>query len=115
MMSISLEQLTQILAKVRISSSQEEGILIAVKDVITPPEANKEESSFEESCIEDEEQLFELEVKKDEERISVDNHANESCIEHWFQVSVKLDKFCFRFYFINSHFQYLIFHIILYI
>ena len=42
-MSIILEQLTQILAIVKISSSQEEEILIAAKDVITPPEANKEE------------------------------------------------------------------------
>ena len=47
-MSINLEQLTQILAKVGISSSQEEWILIAVKDVITPPDTNKEELTFEE-------------------------------------------------------------------
>ena len=60
-MSISLEQLTQILAKVRISSSHEEEILIAVKDVSTPPDTNKEESTFEESCISNEEHLFELE------------------------------------------------------
>jgi hypothetical protein len=41
-MSISLEQLTQILAKVRISSSLEEEILTAAESLITPPEANKE-------------------------------------------------------------------------
>ena len=61
-MSISLEQLTQILAKVGISSSQEEGILIAAKDVINPPDTNKEELAFKESCISDEEHLFELEI-----------------------------------------------------
>ena len=75
-MSISLEQLTQILAKARISSSQEEEILIAAKDVITPLEANKEES-----CIADEEHLFELEIEEDEEGILGDHHANGSCIE----------------------------------
>ena len=57
-MSISLEQLTQILAKAEISSSQEDEILIATKDVITPPKANKEESTFEESCISEGEHLF---------------------------------------------------------
>ena len=79
-MSISLEQLTQILSKARISSSQEEEILIASKDVITPPEANKEESKFEEFCIADEEHLFELEVEEDEEGISGDHHAIRSYI-----------------------------------
>ena len=79
-MSIILEQLTQILAKVRISSSHKEEILIAVKDVITP-KANKKESTFEESCISDVEHLFELEIEEDEEGISSDHYANESCIE----------------------------------
>ena len=59
-MSISLEKLTQILAKTRISSFLEEEILTTVKDEITHPEANKEESTFEESCISDEEHLLEL-------------------------------------------------------
>ena len=59
-MNISLEQLTQILAKVRISSSHEEEILIVVKDVSTPPHTNKEESIFEEARISDEEHMFEL-------------------------------------------------------
>ena len=68
-MSISLEKLTQILVKIRISSSKEEEILIAAKDVITPPEENKEESTFEESCILDEEHMFELEIEEDEEGI----------------------------------------------
>ena len=89
-------------------------MLITAKDVITPFEANKEESTFEESCIEDEEHMFELEVEKDEELISIDHHVNKSCIKQWFQVSIKLDRFCFCFYFINLHFQHLIFHIILY-
>ena len=91
MVSISLEQLTQILAKSEISSSQEEEILIAVKDVSTPPDTNKEESTFEESCISNEEHLFELEIEEDEEGISGDHHANKSCIEHRFQVSIRLD------------------------
>ena len=98
MLSLSLEQLTQILRKAGISSSQEEEILIAAKDVITPPEANKEESTSEESCISDEEHMFELEVEKDEELISIDHHVNKSCIKQWFQVSIKLDRFCFCFF-----------------
>ena len=53
MMSIILENLTQILAKVGISSSHEEEILIAAKDVITPREANKEESTFEELAFDE--------------------------------------------------------------
>ena len=90
-MSISLEKLTQILAKTGISSSLEEEILTAVKDEITPPEANKEESTFEESCISDEEHMFELEIEEDEEGILGDHHANGSCIEQWFQESTRLD------------------------
>ena len=88
--------------------------MIASKDVITPPEANKEELAFEESCISDEEHLFELEIEDDEEEISGDHHAIESCIEQWIQVSTRLDRFCFRFYFINSYFQHSIFYIIVY-
>ena len=99
-MSISLEHLTQILVKVGISSS----ILIAVKDVITPPEANKEESTFEESCTTDEEHLFELKIEDEEEGISGDHHANKCCIEQCVQVSTRVDWFCFEFYFISFHF-----------
>ena len=51
-MSISLDRLTQILAKIEISSSLEEEILTTAKDVITPPDANKEELTFEELEIE---------------------------------------------------------------
>ena len=58
--------------------------------------------------------MFELEIEDDEEGISGDHHANESYIEQWFQVSTRLDRFCFFFYFINSYFQYLIFYIIVY-
>ena len=53
-MSLSLEQLTQILAKVGISSSHEEEILTADERLITPLATNKE-STFEESCKFDEE------------------------------------------------------------
>ena len=97
MMSISLEKLTQILAKVGISSSQEEEILTVVKDEITPPEANEEESTVEEFCISNEEHMFEQKIEEDEEGISGDHHVNESCVEQWFQVSVRLDQCCFCF------------------
>ena len=65
--------------------------MIAAKEVINPLEAKKEELTFEESCILDEEHMFELEIEEDEEAISSDHHANESCIEKWFQVSIRLD------------------------
>jgi hypothetical protein len=42
-MSISLEQLTQILAKVGISSSLEEEILTAAESLITPPRKTKKQ------------------------------------------------------------------------
>ena len=41
-MSLILEQLTQIFAKVGISSSHEEEILKAAESLITPPTMNKE-------------------------------------------------------------------------
>ena len=115
-MNIILEHLTQILAKAGISSSQEKEVLIAAKRFTTPPEVT-EELTFEESCILDKEHLFKLEIEREEEGISGDQnheeyHANESCIKQWFQISIRLDRFCFHFYFINSHFQHLIFYII---
>ena len=117
-MRISLYQLSQLLAKAWISSSQEKEILIAAKRFTTPPEVT-EELTFEESCISDEEHLFELKIEREEEGISGDqNHeeypANKRCIKQWLQVSIRLDRFCFHFYFINSHFQHLFFHIIVY-
>ena len=119
-MSISLEQLTQILAKIKISSFLEEEILIVAKYVITPPDTNMEELTFEEWCISDEEHLFELDIERGEEEISGDqNHeeyqVNESYIKQWFQVSIRLDQFCFCFYFVNLHLQYLISHTFEYI
>ena len=94
-MSISLEQLTQILAEAGISSSQEEKILIVAKRFTTPPEV-KEESTFEELCTTYEEQLCEKKIKKDEEGISGDQNqeeylANGSCIKQWIQVSISLN------------------------
>ena len=115
MMSISLENLTQILVKIRISSSLEEEILTTVKDEITLLEVNNEELTFEESCILDEEYLFKLKIENDEEGISGDHHPNESCIRHRFQVSIRLDQFCFCFYFVNLRLQYIISHIFVYI
>ena len=90
MMSTSLEKLTQILAKIKISSSLEDDILTTVKDAITPPEA-KEEPASEEFYTSNKEQACEKEIEEDEEGISGDHHANESCIEQCFQVSIKLD------------------------
>ena len=85
MLILILEKLTQILTKAGVSSSQEEDILIAVKDVSTPPDTNKEESTFEESRISDEEHMFELEIEEDEEGILGDHHANESYIKQSFK------------------------------
>ena len=114
-MSISLENLTQILVEARISSSQEDEILIVAKRFTTPPEV-KEESTLEELCTSYEEQLCEKKIEKDEEGILGDQnheeyHANKCYIEQCFQVSTRIDWFCFHFYFINFHFQYLIFYI----
>ena len=89
--------------------------MTAVKDEITPLEANEEASTVEESCILDEEHIFELKIEEDEEGISGDHHGNESCIEHRFQVSVRLDQFCFCFYFVNLHLQFIISHTFEYI
>ena len=128
-MSISLEQLTEILVKTGISSSLEEEILTAAKDEITPPEENKEESTceedneeltFEEACITEEEFLCEHEIEGDEEGISGDqnqeeHHAYKSCIEQWFQVSTILDQFFFCFYFVQLHFQHLNLHILVHL
>ena len=94
-MSISLDELSQLLAEAGISSSQEKEILIAAKRFTTPPEV-KEELTFEESCISKEEHLFELDIEREEEGISGDqNHeeypANKCCIEQCFQVSTSLN------------------------
>ena len=83
--------------------------MTAVKDEITFPEANNVESTFEEL-----EHPFELEIEDDEEKILGDHHTNKSCIQQCFQVSTRLDRLCFHFYFINFHFQYLIFYVTTY-
>ena len=64
-MSISLDKLSQLLAEAGISTSQENEILRAAKIFTTPPEV-KEELTFEESCISEEEHLFELEIEREE-------------------------------------------------
>ena len=112
-MSVSLELLTEILANAGISSSQEEEILTAIKNATTPPEV-KEESTSEEIYTSDKEHACKKEIEEDEEGISGDYHANESCVEKWFQVSVKLEQCCFCFYF-DLHLQYLISHTFEYI
>ena len=100
-MNVSFEHLTQILAKAEISSSQEDEILTAIKDLNSPPE-EKDELTFEESCASDGEELFEQE---NEEEVSSDpnedvNHAYESLIEHYFQVSTSLIQ-SFHFFLLN--------------
>ena len=83
-MSLILEQLTQTLAKVGISSSHEEEILTAAESLITPPAMNKG-STFEESCTFDGEQSCEQEIEEDHEELQHDlrseNYAYESPIE----------------------------------
>ena len=118
-MSISLDQLSQLLveAGISISPSQEKEILISAKRLTTPPEV-KEELTFGESCIWEEEHMFKLEIKMEEEEISSDQHpeeypANRSYIEWWIQVSTSLNQFCF--YFINLHFQHLLLHVFIHL
>jgi hypothetical protein len=98
-MSISLEQLTQILAEAGISSSQEEKILIAVESLITPPEID-DESTHKECEQEEEEDNEEL-----QHDLSETNYAYESLIEQWFQAGTRLEPFSFSFYFDNLEFQ----------
>ena len=100
-MSISLDHLTHILAKAKISSSQEEEILIAAKDVITPPEATKEETIFEEACTFDDEQLCEQEIKELRHDLRSENYAYERIIKRWFQAGTRLDPFSFSFILLN--------------
>jgi len=93
-MNVSLEQLTQILAKAGISFSEEDEILTTIKDLNSPPE-EKDELTFEESCASNGEELFEQE---NEEEVSSElnkdvNHVYESLIEHYFQVSTRIDQF----------------------
>jgi hypothetical protein len=101
-MNFILELLTQILADVRISSSQEEEILTRIKDSNTPPETIEDPTS-EDSYASDDEQLIEKEIEEDEEELqhdlSEEQMPYESLIEQWFQVSTRLDPFSFSFYF----------------
>jgi hypothetical protein len=107
-MSFILELLTQVLAKVGISSSLEEEILTGIKDSITPPGTNEDLTS-EDSYASDDEQTFEQEIEEDEEELQQDlsegNRAYESYIEQWFQVSTCLDKFRFYFYLVSFPLQ----------
>jgi hypothetical protein len=98
-MSISLEQLTQILAEAGISSSLEEKILIAAESLITPPETDNE--STHEECKQEEEEDNE-ELQHD---VSETNYAYESLIEQWFQAGTRLKSFSFSFSFDNLEFQ----------
>jgi hypothetical protein len=83
-MNLILEQLTQILAKVRVSSSLEEEILTEAESLFTPPEVN-EESTYEGPCTFNEEPLGVQEVKEDSEEMQHDssktNYTYESLIK----------------------------------
>ena len=107
-MNLSLEQLTQILAKFGLSSSLEEEILKEVEILFTPPEEN-EESTYEEPCIFNEEPLGPQEVEEDSKELQHDlsktNYAYESLIKQWLQVSTRLDKFRFCLYLVKSQSQ----------
>ena len=116
-MSLILEQLTQILAKVGISSSLEKEILTAAESLITPPETD-EESTYEESYTFDGEPSCEQEVKEDNNEFHHDlrneNYAYKSPIERWFQASTMLEQFSFSFFRVNSQLHQLIPHISVY-
>ena len=112
-----MEQLTQILAKVGISSSHEEEILKAVESLITPLEID-EELAYKESCTFDGEKSCKQEIEEDHEELQHDlrseNYAYESSIERWFQASTRLEQFSFSFFLDNSQSQQLISHIYVY-
>ena len=94
--------------------------MIAAKNVITPYEANKEELTFEESCVLDKEHICKKEIKEDEEVILGDqnkevNQAYESFVEQRFQVSTRFVQ-SFHFYFNKLHFLHqLILHIFVHV
>jgi hypothetical protein len=67
-MSFSLELLTQVLAKVEISSSLEEEILTGIKDSITPLGTNEDLTS-KDSYTSGDEQTFEQEIEEYEEEL----------------------------------------------
>jgi hypothetical protein len=116
-MSVSLEQLTQILAKVKISSSHKEEILTAVEGLIPPPTTN-DETTYKELYTSDDEQSCEQEIEEDNEELRHDlrseNYAYENIIEQWFQAGTRLDPFSFSFYFVNLQFRHLISHVYVY-
>ena len=116
-MSLSFEQLTQILAKVGISSPLEEEILTAAESTINPPEID-EELTYKESCTFNGEQSCEQEIEEDHEELQHDstskNYAYEIPIEQWFQASTRLEQFSFSFFLVNSESQQLILHIYVY-
>ena len=70
-MSISLELLTHALEKDGFSSSQEEEVLAAIRDLTTPLESN-EESLSKKSYTCEGKQVFEQEIDEDEHEIDGD-------------------------------------------
>jgi hypothetical protein len=96
------------LADVGISSSQEEEILTSIKDSNNPPETIEDPTS-EDLYAPDDKQLIKNEIEEDEEELqhdlSEEQHAYESLIEKWSQISTRLDKFHFCFYSVKSQSQ----------
>ena len=76
--------------------------MTAIKD-LNYPSKEKDELTFEESCTSDGEELFKQENKEDvSSELNEDvNHAYESLIEHYFQVSTSLIQ-SFHLFFIKS-------------
>jgi len=116
-MSVSLEQLTQILAKVGISSFHKEEILTAVEGLIPPPTTN-DETTYKELYTSDDEQSCKQEIEEDNEELQHDlrseNYSYESIIELSFQACTRLDSLIFSFYFVDLQFQQSISHIYVY-
>ena len=86
--------------------------MAAIRHLTTPLESNKESSS-ENSCACEGEQVFEQEIDEDEQEIEEDheelqhdlrseNYAYESPIERWFQASMRLEQFSFSFLVISQ-------------
>ena len=78
-MSLILEQLTQILAKVGISS-HEEKILKVAESLITPTTTNKE-STYKESCTFDDKKSWKQEIKEDHEELQHDMRSKNYAYE----------------------------------
>ena len=114
-MNISLEELSQILAVVGISSSREEHILTVVKNLSTSPKV-KEEPTFHETHISNGEKSFEPETEQAKEEMRCDlnqewNQEYHSSIEIWFKVVTRSHhSFILPSLFVSYYFPQLVSH-----